>query len=251
MRLPWTWASRPGVNSHWLSLSQEKGKVTSGRGTRTLRGLRADAGETCRPGDPGPRVARAEAPRGTSAGAESPALSCPPHPGILCVASWGGAPTVVLEPTAPSWGPPPAASRERPREAWEGPGPSLSRSAASPVAVWPPVHSEGSLLLDPHPQLLGSALHPAPVGPVSQEGLGGAPREGAARGWGGRSPGGPGPPCRPPHCLWAPVLPADSWAQIWGGGCPCRAAPGLSVVPSSLMAPSDGQNFVSMVHGGG
>ena len=191
MRLPWTWASRPGVNSHWLSLSQEKGEVTSGRGTRTLRGLRADAGETCRPGDPGPRVARAEAPRGTSAGAESPALSCPPHPGILCVASWGGAPTVVLEPTAPSWGPPPAASRERPREAWEGPGPSLSRSAASPVAVWPPVHSAASLLLDPHPQLLGSALHPAPVGPVSQEGAGRGPQRGCCKGMGWAFPRGP------------------------------------------------------------
>ena len=155
---------------------------------------------------------------------------------------------MVLEPTAPSWGRPPAASRKWLREAWEGPGPSLSLLAASPVAVWPPVHSPASLLRDPHPQLLGSALHPAAVGPVSQEGLGGAPREGAARGWGGRSSWGPRaslpapstafgpqfflqipgprfgegavPTEQPQGCLWSP---APSWCrQMDRTSCPWR-----------------------------
>lgn len=120
-----------------------------------------------------------------------PARRCPPHPGVLCVVSRAGAPTVAL-----SWRPPPAASRERPCEAWEGPG--------------PPCHSR-----PPHPWLLAScplpgqpASRPPPsatgVGPAS--GSGGASEPGRAgrspqrgcKGPGGRSSPGPGPPCRPP-----------------------------------------------------
>lgn len=163
---------------------------------------------------------------------------CPPHPGVRCVASQAGAPTVAL-----SWRP--HLQRAGSGVVRLGRGPALRVTLGRLTrGFWPPVHSPASLLRDPHPQLLGLALHLEAVGPVSQTGWEGPPERLQAR-W--LFLPGPRASCRPP-AVFGPQFFLRIPGPRFGVGLSRRAAPGLPVVPSSFTAPVRWTEL--RVHGG-